>query len=146
MRGLRYRRDLNRDGVAFVSNEPNLLKWARWCETADRTVHQERLWNGMFVSTVFLGLDHQFGQGPPLLYETMTFRRTAYLEWGREGLDQVRYSTETEAVLGHVFIANRERWRLRPLWWWWRFIVDRWAFRTEDPLPAFPRLRLTESA
>lgn len=26
-----------------------------------------------WVSTVFLGLDHQWGDGPPLLYETMVF-------------------------------------------------------------------------
>ena len=29
--------------------------------------------DGIMVSTVFLGLDHQYGDGPPLLFETMIF-------------------------------------------------------------------------
>lgn len=50
----------------------DLLEWARWFETADRIV-AKTLINGVKVSTVFLGLDHSFGGGPPLLFETMIF-------------------------------------------------------------------------
>jgi hypothetical protein len=47
------------------------------------------------VSTVFLGLDHQWhAHGPPLLYETMVFRDGS-------GDDCVRYSTREEALAGH---------------------------------------------
>lgn len=28
----------------------------------------------LFVSTVFLGIDHGFGRGPPILFETIIFR------------------------------------------------------------------------
>ena len=50
----------------------DLLEWGRWLETADRHVAQDRI--GPYrVSTVFLGLDHSFGCGPPLLFETMIF-------------------------------------------------------------------------
>ena len=48
------------------------------------------------VSTVFLGLNHQFGDGPPLIFETMIFSPGP--------LDQEcwRYSTESEALVGHA--------------------------------------------
>lgn len=45
------------------------------------------------VSTVFLSLDHQFLDGPPLLFETMIFPAGDYCE---------RYSTWDEAEAGHA--------------------------------------------
>jgi hypothetical protein len=53
-----------------------------------------KLENGTEVSTVFLGLDHAWGDGPPLLFETMIFGGTEdeYCE---------RYSTWEEAEAGH---------------------------------------------
>lgn len=51
----------------------DLMTWAQWFETADRIVRQE--WIGdIWVSTVFLGLDHNLSnRGPPILWETMAF-------------------------------------------------------------------------
>lgn len=45
------------------------------------------------VSTVWLGLDYNFGHGPPLIFETMIF--------GDGSLDCFRYSTEQGARVGH---------------------------------------------
>lgn len=45
------------------------------------------------VSTVWLGLDHQFGEGKPLIFETMVF--------GGNNEMQKRYATEEEAQDGH---------------------------------------------
>lgn len=57
--------------------------------------------SGKVVSTVFLGLDHNFsGEGPPVLFETMVFP------------DQdicVRYRTFEEAVKGHGDMVERIR-------------------------------------
>ena len=52
----------------------DLMTWARWFETNfdNRIVAKSRVW-GCEVSTVFLGLDHQWGGGPPLLFETLVF-------------------------------------------------------------------------
>lgn len=50
----------------------DLMAWAKWFETADRHVAIEET-DSYRVSTVFLGLDHQFEDGPPLLFETMVF-------------------------------------------------------------------------
>ncbi|MCR4340024.1 MAG: hypothetical protein NUW01_09070 [Gemmatimonadaceae bacterium] len=46
------------------------------------------------VSTVYLGLNHNWGDGPPLIFETMIFG-------GDHGETQWRYSTREEAEEGH---------------------------------------------
>lgn len=46
------------------------------------------------VSTVFLGINHSVGSGPPILFETMVF------ENGEE-INMRRYATWQEAVAGH---------------------------------------------
>jgi hypothetical protein len=48
------------------------MEWARWLETANRHVAERRL-GTIRVSTVFLGIDHSFGRGLPVLFETMIF-------------------------------------------------------------------------
>lgn len=52
------------------------------------------------VSTVWLGLDHRYGDGPPLIFETMVFMKPR--ELGVEGNIQWRYSTLEEALAGHA--------------------------------------------
>lgn len=60
-----------RDKVPVLASD--LLEWATWFETADRVVKQEQI-GPCFVSTVFLGIDHNFFRGSaPLLFETMVF-------------------------------------------------------------------------
>lgn len=79
--------------------QADLETWARWYEQADRHIANEQLENGLRVSTVFLGLDHNFfGDGPPILWETMIFGAPEDSE-----LDgyQERYATREEAETGH---------------------------------------------
>jgi hypothetical protein len=57
-------------------------------------VKQTSLDQDVRVLTIFLGLDYQFGDGPPLLFETMIFG-------GEHNEDQWRYSTWDEAEAGH---------------------------------------------
>lgn len=52
--------------------ELDLLKWGKWFESADRTVARDEI-GDVSVSTVFLGIDHSFDDGSPVLYETMIF-------------------------------------------------------------------------
>ena len=80
-----------------------LLEWAMWFETADRKVAETELANGLLVSTVFLGADHQFGEGVPLLFETMVFPGGGNLD----EQDCDRYSTWDEAVAGHEEMVNK---------------------------------------
>lgn len=52
------------------------LEWARWYGTPEgrkaKIVAQTK-YRGYWISTVFLGLDHAYGGGPPILWETMIF-------------------------------------------------------------------------
>ena len=75
--------------------EPDLLKWGQWIEHTERRVDQDKMDNGAFVSTVFLGLDHSFFGSPPLLWETMIFG-------GPEHGYEERYSSRADAVAGHA--------------------------------------------
>jgi len=53
--------------------EPDIAKWGRWRATHDCQVARSEI-GDITVSTVFLGLDHRhFGDGPPVLWETMVF-------------------------------------------------------------------------
>ncbi len=57
--------------------------------------------NEYFVSTVDLGLNHQFGEGEPLYYETMIFLKDNYCD-----LYCDRYATREEALKGHNVIIE----------------------------------------
>lgn len=87
---------------------PDLLVWATWLEKADRKVKQETI-NGYFISTVFMGLDHDFfGSEPstPVLFETMVF--------GGKNEIQERYCTWEQAERGHEEIVRRvRRWKTK---------------------------------
>ena len=81
----------------------NLLRWAMWMETADqaRCVAVDEVGESIRVSTVFLGLDHNFGfGGAPILYETMVFG-------GPLDGEQERYATREEALRGHAEALSR---------------------------------------
>lgn len=82
----------------------DLLTWARWLEENrdQKRVALDEI-DGTKVSTVFLGLDHSFGDGPPLLFETMTFAP------GDSGEECERYTTWDEAVAGHAAMCERVR-------------------------------------
>ena len=79
--------------------EPDLLTWAQWFEEADRCVALT-IQGDVRVSTIFLGLDHSLGHGPPLLFETMAFV-------GHADVGQERYSTWAEAEAGHARMVAR---------------------------------------
>lgn len=74
--------------------------WAKWFREhlRDRTVERVNLVvdeENVEVSTVFLGINHNFSlDGPPLIYETMIFG-------GKHDRMQWRYSTLKEAQEGH---------------------------------------------
>lgn len=64
------------------------------------------------VSTIDLGLDHSFGMGEPLYYETMIFlidNKKNIFEKANEnefGWFQKRYSTEKQARIGHKAVVR----------------------------------------
>jgi hypothetical protein len=82
---------LDKKGNPKVCND--LLEWVNWFETSmpARRVAEDKV-GRKNISTVFLGIDHSFGAGKPLLYETMIFPDEELFE---------RYSTKRLAILGH---------------------------------------------
>lgn len=72
----------------------DLLTWARWMETGNRRVAKDKI-GEVEISTVFLGLDHSFGSGAPVLWETMVFG-------GKLDQEQDRYCSYEEALKGHA--------------------------------------------
>ena len=56
--------------------------------------------NGYLVSTVDLGINYNFGEGKPLYYETMIFKKDGE-DIDYSDLYCERYSTEDEAKIGH---------------------------------------------
>lgn len=57
----------------------SLEEWAEWYQSTFKTgdgmlrVVRRTILGRVWVSTVFLSMDHQWGDGPPLLFETMVF-------------------------------------------------------------------------
>lgn len=88
-----------------LTNIP-MLEWAHWFE---RNRAQQRIGNdeieGHLVSTVFLGLNHQFHpKAKPLWFETMVFGPYATVgPFGpeRNSLWHERCETKSEAVIQH---------------------------------------------
>jgi len=73
--------------------EPDVIKWADWYDSADRVVAKADI-GDVSISTVFLGIDHSFGYGSPILYETMIFGGD------HDGFQQ-RHETKEQALIGH---------------------------------------------
>jgi hypothetical protein len=90
----------------------DLLKWADWLETANRHVRDETVCDHR-VSTVFLGLDHSFAEGPPILFETMVFcKHEPACDLDNE---EERFATWADAEAGHAAMVSRVRSHVEPL-------------------------------
>lgn len=50
----------------------DLETWANWYQNADRRVAETKV-GAVLVSTVFIGLDHNYDEGEPHIFETMIF-------------------------------------------------------------------------
>lgn len=88
------------------------LTWGRLMEQRREDgsfrIGDDTLPNGVWISTVWLGLDHRWGAGPPLIFESMAFglpHREMVFEREmdvRDELDIARYSTLAQAQAGHA--------------------------------------------
>lgn len=91
------------------------MAWALWFETAERTIEETFVTHPITgavtrISTVFLGLDHNYSpSGPPILFETMAFTAPELVSlfghpprWMPRALGyQSRYATWEQALAGH---------------------------------------------
>jgi hypothetical protein len=75
----------------------DVMVWAQWFENFELRVVAQTQIGDRFVSTVFLGIDHNFGPtGPPLIFETMVFGPNRNEEWMK------RTATWDEALADHA--------------------------------------------
>lgn len=77
----------------------SLEEWSEFFGRPERIL-QVSNGNGITVSTVFLGLDHNFSkEGPPILFESMVF--------GEDEEDCERYDTYQNAIIGHRILCAK---------------------------------------
>lgn len=94
------------EGMYFgLHGEPiTLMEWSALLHDLDRRRIGHDVIEGVEVSTVWLGIDHGWGLGPKLLFETMTFAHVDELAgWCR------RYPTRELAELGHEQVCEEVR-------------------------------------
>lgn len=83
----------DRDGSILT-----LMEWAGKNTPAYKRVASTTFADGCWVSTVWLGLNHNFDpDGAPLIFETMVFPSG---QW--DAIDCDRYTDEASALAGHA--------------------------------------------
>lgn len=84
----------------FYDREGRPLELMEWAELnksrAYSTLARTEL-GQLWVSTIWLGIDHGWNGGPPVIFESMVFGRLNYSE-----LAMRRYATEADALAGHT--------------------------------------------
>jgi len=96
--------------------ECSMREYTKWLDKnpTKKAVRQEEIGKS-YVSTVFLGLDHGYKQGIPVLYETMIFG-------GKHDQYQERYTSLEDAVKGHkvaVELVKKDRYGIFHSIWNW---------------------------
>ena len=76
-----------------------LLEWGKWMEANSRRVEFTKI-GKVEISTVFLGLDHGFGHGKVILFESMIFG-------GKYNGCSNRYETVEQAKKGHATAVKK---------------------------------------
>lgn len=99
---------MNRNLYVLDGHEPrrarSVLDWMKWFACTDRAVALTSI-DGLEVSTVFVGIDHEYSphgvrfDGHPMLFETAVFMTSRVVR-------VFRYPTWDEAEAGHGFIVE----------------------------------------
>lgn len=99
---------MNRTLYVLDGKEPrrarSVLDWMRWFANTDRTVALTSI-DGLDVSTVFIGIDHEYSphgvrfHGVPMLFETAIFTTSRVVR-------VFRHPTWAEAEQAHAFIVE----------------------------------------
>ena len=105
--------------MSFYNHDGEPISMDEWCRLLDIreyvTVAYDEVGAGIKVSTVWLGLNHNYFGGPPLIFETMVFtlRGEPYVmpsgeEYWWEGVEQYQ--------LHH---GGKRLWPVTPASWRW---------------------------
>lgn len=95
--------------IEYYDREGKPMDMNTWAEKHSDPVYKrvaESHVGHLWVSTVWLGLDHGFGSERPVIFETMVFNTMDEdKRWDEEICE--RYCTEEEALAGHAAIVQR---------------------------------------
>lgn len=106
-----------RDGTPYPDGQKGIMEWCK--DVGDHKMQRvalDELSNGVEISTVWLGLDHRWNKGRPLIFETMLFVPQIKVHiingkvhhHNRESIGETwRYSTEEEAIRGHKMLVKK---------------------------------------
>lgn len=83
---------LNNEGDP--AREDNIEAFAEWHDKANRTIAKDNI-GDVLISTIFLAYDYSWGEGEPILWETLIFG-------GEHDLYQERYTSKEDALVGHL--------------------------------------------
>lgn len=86
----------------------DLSEFGRLAADRDYKVVAQTQVGSYLVSTVWLGIDHDFSRGVPVIFESMVFATVEGVpEW--RDIDCVRYASEAEARVGHEELVTLVR-------------------------------------
>lgn len=95
---------MSADYYDTYGNVITMIEWADlYLKDDHRPVVAKTQVGEIEVSTVWLGINHNWGDGPPLIFETMIFPRSEIPAYC------VRYSTYAEAEHGHEVAVERTK-------------------------------------
>ncbi len=93
-----------KDLVLFYDKHGNKINrkeyYKKFGDRNYRRIAIDSLANGVSISTVWLGIDHGYGN-KLLIFETMVFSKNG------DEQDVCRYSTEEEAIVGHKKMVEK---------------------------------------
>ena len=76
-------------------------EWSKLFSNRKYQVLKQTKVGDLLVSTVWLGLNHAFGGGKPMIFETLVLHEDNHED------DGTRYSTEAEALEGHKHYVKK---------------------------------------
>lgn len=89
----------------------DIYEWGKSYESRHRIVKQEKVGDAL-VSTVFLGLDHNYHpDGPPILWETMVFR-----DGSGDEMDRCSGGIEQAEAMHQRMVQQLQRERRQRIW------------------------------
>lgn len=88
----------------YFDRDGQPITFERWAELMCSDEYRRVAWDeprvGVYVSTVWLGLNHGCDPDEPLIFETMVFN-SPFSD------DCCRYTSQVEAVCGHLEVVER---------------------------------------
>jgi hypothetical protein len=86
--------------MSYFDQEGKPITHDQWSELwgdLDERQFRKTTIGRFFISTVWLGMNHRYNDGPPLIFETMIFDEKS----NSADIGCQRYSTKVEAIAGH---------------------------------------------